>query len=302
MAGNIYHSWNGTVLTITSDSGTSSANLKGDDGARGAQGVAGGTCYEVCVAARNEFDNSDFSEERFISQAGLNAKHGNVPYVGDRWIGHVSITAEQKPNGVLLTSTSQFAYMRQIVKLKKGQRYTAAFKTSNGTNNQRIGIFNYGLTEMFGEITGNSEVICCSFTAAYNDMAILFYPSFTDGGGSSVLEWAALYEGDYTAQTLPVYQYKGFAAELMECQRYFERKYIHLLTIDAKTMYLTASFMSKRVYPTITIAMESSDNVVQGNTAIWNIKGTSVSGIIGNTANPEAQAHWYGYLDISADL
>lgn len=38
------HSWNGTVLTITSDSGTSSADLKGargDDGPRGPQGAPG---------------------------------------------------------------------------------------------------------------------------------------------------------------------------------------------------------------------------------------------------------------------
>lgn len=44
MAGEIFHEWNGTVLTITSDSGTSSADLKGakgDMGVRGAQGVAG---------------------------------------------------------------------------------------------------------------------------------------------------------------------------------------------------------------------------------------------------------------------
>lgn len=42
----ITHSWNGTVLTITSDSGTSSADLKGekgDTGVRGAQGIAGKT-------------------------------------------------------------------------------------------------------------------------------------------------------------------------------------------------------------------------------------------------------------------
>ena len=39
--GTITHSWNGTVLTITSDSGTSSADLKGDMGVRGAQGIAG---------------------------------------------------------------------------------------------------------------------------------------------------------------------------------------------------------------------------------------------------------------------
>lgn len=40
----ITHEWNGTVLTITSDSGTSSCDLKGtqgDDGARGPQGPAG---------------------------------------------------------------------------------------------------------------------------------------------------------------------------------------------------------------------------------------------------------------------
>lgn len=42
MAGTITHKWDGTVLTVTSDSGTSSADLKGakgDDGARGAVGA-----------------------------------------------------------------------------------------------------------------------------------------------------------------------------------------------------------------------------------------------------------------------
>ena len=45
----ITHEWNGTVLTITSDSGTSSADLKGakgDDGARGAQGKPGSSIAE----------------------------------------------------------------------------------------------------------------------------------------------------------------------------------------------------------------------------------------------------------------
>ena len=46
MAGTIEHQWNGTVLTITSDSGTSSCDLKGDkgdDGIRGPQGRPGTT-------------------------------------------------------------------------------------------------------------------------------------------------------------------------------------------------------------------------------------------------------------------
>lgn len=44
MSGTITHSWNGTILTITSDSGTSSADLKGttgDTGPRGPRGLKG---------------------------------------------------------------------------------------------------------------------------------------------------------------------------------------------------------------------------------------------------------------------
>lgn len=55
----ITHSWNGTVLTITSDSGTSSCDLKGaqgDMGVRGAQGAPGGSgecgksAYDIAIA------------------------------------------------------------------------------------------------------------------------------------------------------------------------------------------------------------------------------------------------------------
>ena len=48
------HSWNGTILTITSDSGTSSADLKGsagDIGPRGPQGPAG-----VSIGANGNID------------------------------------------------------------------------------------------------------------------------------------------------------------------------------------------------------------------------------------------------------
>jgi len=51
VAGTIKHEWNGTILTITSDSGTSSADLKGatgDDGCRGPQGAAGTVIVNGC--------------------------------------------------------------------------------------------------------------------------------------------------------------------------------------------------------------------------------------------------------------
>jgi hypothetical protein len=63
MAGTITHSWNGTVLTITSDSGTSSADLKGaqgDMGVRGAQGIPG------ILHAGSEFATKKYVDDAVI--------------------------------------------------------------------------------------------------------------------------------------------------------------------------------------------------------------------------------------------
>ena len=62
------------------------------------------------------------------------------------------------------------------------------------------------------------------------------YLQFNEGDGSTyyyfildvytdiTIRWLALYEGEFTAETLPEYQPKEYAAELAECRRYF-RKY-----------------------------------------------------------------------------
>lgn len=70
MAGTITHSWNGTVLTITSDSGTSSADLKGsvgDIGPRGPQGPAGITISADGTAQLEGYATETWVEDR-ISQ------------------------------------------------------------------------------------------------------------------------------------------------------------------------------------------------------------------------------------------
>lgn len=38
---------------------------------------------------------------------------------------------------------------------------------------------------------------------------------------TTVIDWVALYEGAYTLDTLPAYVPKGYAAELLDCQRYY---------------------------------------------------------------------------------
>lgn len=62
MAGTITHEWNGTVLTITSDSGTSSMNLKGDTGMRGVQGRAG-----IILNADGTINMNGYATEEYVN-------------------------------------------------------------------------------------------------------------------------------------------------------------------------------------------------------------------------------------------
>ncbi len=77
MAGQIFHEWNGTVLTITSDSGTSSADLKGvgEMGPRGPQGPAG-----VSVGDGGGVDLSNYyTKNETYSKTEVDEKIAAVP-------------------------------------------------------------------------------------------------------------------------------------------------------------------------------------------------------------------------------
>lgn len=70
MAGTITHQWNGTILTITSDSGTSAMDLKGakgDDGARGAMGLPGDANL---IEAVDKAEKAAADAETALSQLG----------------------------------------------------------------------------------------------------------------------------------------------------------------------------------------------------------------------------------------
>ena len=76
MAGEIFHSWNGTILTITSDSGTSSADLqgsKGNTGQRGAQGPAG-----VIVNPDGTIDMSQYATETYVNEKIAEVQTGSI--------------------------------------------------------------------------------------------------------------------------------------------------------------------------------------------------------------------------------
>lgn len=136
------------------------------------------------------------------------------------------------------------------------------------------------------------------------------------------LEWIALYEGEYTAETLPEYQSKGYGAELAECQRYYRRienptgnmVILQAVAYNATSMYGVLPFSMRTEKPAINFS-----NIVWTNTSIStapsikSIRASRSSGgvtAIALTVEDATPGTMYniwtsangGYLEVSADL
>lgn len=81
------HSWNGTVLTITSASGTSSADLKGEKGDTGLQGIQGEPGEKGPKGDKGDKgDKGPKGDTGATGPAGANGKDGKTPVKGtDYW-------------------------------------------------------------------------------------------------------------------------------------------------------------------------------------------------------------------------
>lgn len=73
----VTHSWNGSILTVTSASGTSSANLKGTTGSQGIQGeqgIPGKTAFQYAQDAGFSGTEADFSAQLAFDCQGAISK------------------------------------------------------------------------------------------------------------------------------------------------------------------------------------------------------------------------------------
>ena len=158
------------------------------------------------AAPRNLLDNSDFRNP--VNQRGQSSYTEHWGHTIDRWYlssgdssGSIKATVTLTDGGLKFTPSSEAAARIALVQrlpqnvLRAGVDYTFVAKKSDGDY-------------LFGGIEDD--------TASYGFWQVVL---FIDT--EVTLEWAALYEGSYTAETLPEYQPKGYAVELAECQRYF---------------------------------------------------------------------------------
>ena len=243
----------------------------------------GGKAPEYYIQPRNLLDNSDFTNP--VNQRGLTTYNTKWQYTIDRWIvASVStdgaLSLDITDSGITITNTTGNSYFIQRVPkalITFGNTYTLAYQKSDGT-------IVVTTVASFEEIGGESYQV------------VYVIPS-----GATIV-WAALYEGSYTADTLPPYVPKGYAAELAECQRYYEFVGLHKYSIGRiGEVYFGIQFTQKRISPTVIMALDTASNNITNKGELWNTNRVSAGGLL-YYVNDTNVSYWYGHATVSADL
>ena len=177
---------------------------------------------------RNLLDNSDFRNP--VNQRGHTIWTGAIwTHIVDRWYINLpeGVTATLTESGL---SVSGDCFIQQrFVKgyLRADAVYTCAVYYSDGSvelsskpqfNNSEFGAISIS-------VEANKTVTCI-----------------------------ALYEGEYTAETLPEYQPKGYGAELAECLRYFQKSVVVEFSKEWYSLHQGGEkfYIPMRIAPTVT--------------------------------------------------
>lgn len=178
----------------------------------------------IKATAINLLDNSDFRNP--VNQRGQTS-YNSAGYTFDRWINmRDSDTMEIVENGMKFTglgSRGGGIYQYVDYKILAGKTVTLAVKVRNATNGSCLAL----RTPAWGSyinmpIPAGDSIVICTASVPADVSANIPWSINTDGLNneySFILEWAALYEGEYTAETLPEYQPKGYGVEIVNCNK-----------------------------------------------------------------------------------
>ena len=289
---------------------------QGDTGATGAKGDTGACVY-------NLLDNSDFVHP--VAQAGVNGAHGATGYAVDRWMRTSGATVSQAADGLKIVSdkTSWTAGIQQRIEAKRFADVMTFAVRGVFPVACRLFVYigsgtpNFGVAYFPGDAAERTLVLKLTKPDGLTgDEVVNVYISPDTGstGTAAVVRWAALYEGEYTAETLPPYVPKGYAAELAECLRYYRRitatnetfagycaNGVSYCMIPLQTMRIKPSLVpSGKFYYTLgnkqgTTTATATAHSANVNRAIIKCAITE-TGILTGTISPQ------GDIDISADL
>lgn len=249
----------------------------------------GGKAPEYYLQPHNLFDNSNFVDP--VMQAEFNGMHGNEQYVIDRWLHLYNLGSSEKVHGGIAMTGADFYMAQKVGEDVSGKTLTFSVCLADGT--VVCG------TENVGDLS--STIV---FVQHENLYLMLYngYFSIRIATGTYTIKWAALYEGTYTADTLPPYVPKGYAAELAECQRYYELVDVHKYSIGRiGEVYFDIQFTQKRISPTLMMGLDTASNNIANKGEVWAANRTSAGGLLFYT-NDTKLSYWYGSAYVSADL
>ena len=210
----------------------------------------GGKAPEYYIQPRNLLDNSDFRNP--VNQRGQ-TDYTNNGYTIDRWelySGAVGVSSL----GYITTS----GQMYQKIAIPTDKVYTFAIENDAG-----IALVTGIPANGIHSATLGNALIKLATISGYVEVVI--EPS--EGHNVAGAYWAALYEGSYTADTLPPYVPKGYTAELLECLRYYvDMKKLNGAGMTGWNLY-TPTYMfpiPMRAKPTITLSnpVTGTQNVI----------------------------------------
>lgn len=172
----------------------------------------------------NLLDNSNFAMP--VNQRG-EISYSRNGYTIDRWKITNSTTRMDVNDGYITVKALNdgLGYFRQqFSKPLTSDVFTLAacvrgtgqgrmyFTTANGSSGTGSVIFG---------ASSDWQIICLTSDAASGTVVPDQFTFRADDANGFDIKWAALYEGEYTADNLPPYMPKGYGTELAECMRYF---------------------------------------------------------------------------------
>lgn len=248
------------------------------DGTAADSAKLGGKAPEYYLQPRNLLDNSDFTNP--VNQRGQTTYASYFATTFDRWLiasesqdPSVTATVSKTSAGLKFSAASNgkviFGQRLPAEALSKNKTYTAVSFKSNGML-------------VWGEIG--------DFVETFGFWSINFNLSNND-----VLVWAALYEGEYTADNLPPYVPKGYAAELAECQRYYYK------FNDANGVYIPVAANSDQIagflFPT---EMRIAPTTTLSKLEVWDARG--FTSLIDSISSKRATKGSFQYIQLTEKL
>lgn len=274
---------------------------RGDVGQVGAPG--GG-------APHNWLDNSDMTNA--INQRGASSYTGQV-YGIDRWRGRaVAQTVSVRSADVTVTATgTSYAGIKQKVHgmpRLAGKTVTFAARLYANVVPELV-LFDASEQSLAVKLgtAGATQTLILTYAVPTDATADSVVPTIlirTSASGDYMrIVWAALYEGSYTADTLPAYQPKGFAEELDACEMDCQIIPFHFSMYNVATdssypsRYQVTFPRTMRIAPTAVFEENWSSNIKSVDQS--NVSKKALCFTV--SANSTGYTEWHGSIRLSCE-